>query len=501
MIRRARALTMFVALLLVAGVRSAMAADPWLQVNSLHFSVVSNAGEKRAREVAWQFEQIRAAITAIWPWVKGDLDRPVLVVAAKDENTMKLLVPQYWEERGRVRPSSVLVTGPDRHYIALRADARAEDTNAINPYFASYWSYSALLLEASFERDLPLWLRDGLAGVLSNTIVRDNEIRLGMAPPWYVETMATASRLRLSQLLTTDDTSPYYRNPATRDYFDAQTWAVLHYLLFGAPDLGAKLDATIRAVMAGTPSLDAFQRSFGPLEPIENAYMQHVRKPLIPYTRLKTETRIDAKAFTSRPLPEADALTSRAALHAVMGRAADARALIAEARRGGDPAGAHEAEALLAAVDGSADGMRAAMAKAEQLGSTNFFTYYRLALADLPQEPGAAELTVAERRLRKAVELNPFHSGAHAMLAVVLSIGPAEEGRARALPVAQKALALNPRDFFTRTATARAFWNAGQRDVATAQARAAVTLATNDDERKQAQEMVTAFVKEAAAPR
>src|SRR5687767_9287530 len=104
MIRRACTLTIFVALLLVAGVRSAVAADPWVQVNSLHFAVVSNAGEKRAREVAWQFEQIRAAITAIWPWVKGDLDRPVLVVAAKDENTMKLLVPQYWEERGGVRP-------------------------------------------------------------------------------------------------------------------------------------------------------------------------------------------------------------------------------------------------------------------------------------------------------------------------------------------------------------------------------------------------------------
>src|SRR5688572_29347740 len=189
MIRRVPALTIFVIVLSMAGTRTAGAADTWVQVNSLHFSVVSNASEKRAREVAWQFEQIRAAITAIWPWVKGALDRPVLVVAAKDENTMKLLVPQYWEERGGVRPGSVLVSGPDRHYIALRADARPEDTNAINPYFASYWSYSALLLEASFERDLPLWLRDGLAGVLSNTIFRENEIPLGMAPPWYVQTM------------------------------------------------------------------------------------------------------------------------------------------------------------------------------------------------------------------------------------------------------------------------------------------------------------------------
>src|SRR5688572_781261 len=501
MIRRVPALTIFVIVLSMAGTRTAGAADTWVQVNSLHFSVVSNASEKRAREVAWQFEQIRAAMSAIWPWVKGDLDRPVLVVAAKDENTMKLLVPEYWEKKSSgLHPSSVLVTGLDRHYIALQADARAEDTNAINPYYGAYWSYSALLLDASFERDLPLWLRDGLAGLLSNTIVRENEIRLGMAPPWYVQTIATESRLRLSQLLTIDADAGYYRNPATRDQFDAQTWALLHYLMFGAPDLPGKLDVMIKAVMAGTLSLDAFQRAFGSLEPIENAYMQHVRKPLIPYSRLKTETRIDAKAFTSRSVPEVDALLSRAALHAVMRRPADAMALVAAARRGGDPAAAHEVEGVLAAVDGDAAAMRSAMAKAEQLASTNFYAYYQLGLGDLGDQPAATEVASAERRLRKAVELNPFHSGAHAALAIALSLGT-EEGRVRAVPVAHKALALAPRDFFTRMASARALWNAGQRDVATAQARAAITLAGDDDDRRQAQEMLNAFLKEAVAVR
>jgi tetratricopeptide (TPR) repeat protein len=494
MVRR----TIVAAVLLLCAPRMTSAADAWVQVTSLHFTVVSNAGDKRAREVAWQFEQIRAAMKAIWPWVKGDLDRPVLVVAAKDENTMKLLVPEYWEKGSSgLHPSSVLATGLDRHYIALQADARADDTDAINPYYGAYWSYTALILDASFERDLPLWLRDGLAGVMSNTIVREKEIRLGMAPPWYVRTMATESRLRLQQLLTMDDRAAYYRNPATRDHFDAQTWALTHYLLFGAPDLSGRLDGVIKAVMAGTPSLDAFQQAFGPLEAMEAAYLQHVRKQLIPYSRLKTETLIEAKAFGSRPLPEADALMSRAALHAVTRRSVEAKALIAEARRGGDPAAAYEVEGVLAAVDGGAPAMRAALAKAEERGSTNFYTYYQLGLGALGNEPNASDVASAERRLRKAVELNPFHPGAHAGLAIALSLG---SDPSRAIPVAQKALSLAPRDFFTRVASARAFWNAGQRDVATAQARAAVGLATDDGDRRQAREMLDAFLK-AAAPR
>lgn len=486
---------------LLCTARATSAADAWVQVTSPHFTVVSNAGDKRAREVAWQFEQIRAAMLAIWPWMRGDLDRPVRVVAARDENTMKLLAPQYWEKGASTHPDSVFVTGPDRHYIALRGDAKAQDTDAINPYYASYWSYSAMLLDESFDSGLPLWLRDGLAGVLSNTIVRENEIRFGMPPPWYVRTLANESRLRLPELFTTQATSNYYRNGATRELFDAQTWGLLHYLLFD-PEMGrsGKLDAVIQAVAKGTPSGDAFRQAFGELEPIEAAYMQHVRKQLMPYSRLKTETKIAASSFSSRPLTDADAANSRAALHAVLGRPAEARAEIAEARKSRESAEGYEVEAMLADRDSDNAALKAALVKAEQLGTTNFYTLYRLASIELPQNPDAAASAVAEGRLRKAVELNAFHPGAHAMLANVLATGPAEK-RSQAIPVAQKAVVLGPRDPFAHSALALALWNVGERDAAIGRARAAVSVAQTDGARRQAQQLLDFFQKNAAAPR
>lgn len=479
--------------------RLALAADTWVQVASPKFTVISNAGEKRGREVAWQFEQIRAAMLAIWPWMKGELDRPVLVVAAKDENTMKVLTPQYWEKGGRgTHPDSVFVSAPDRHYIALRADARAEDTNAINPYYASYWSYASLLLDASFEGDLPLWLRDGLAGVLSNTIVREGEIRFGMAPPWYIRTVTTQSRLRLAQLFATDRNSNYYRDPATRDQFDAQTWALLHYLLFDA-DMGksGKLDVAIRAIAKGTPSTDAMRQAYGDFEPIEGAYMLHVRKDLLPYSRLKTETKIASSAFSSRALPDSEAANARAALLAAMNRPIEARALVLDARKGGEAAAGYEVEAMLAARDNNNDALKAALVKAEQLGTTNFFTLYRLALLELPQTDDAAASAVAEGRLRKAVELNAYHPGAHAVLANLLASGPAEK-RSQAVAMAQKAVLLAPRDAFANSALARSLWSAGQRDAAIARARLAVSVAQSDGERQQAQQLLDFFAKNAA---
>ena len=501
MLLRMPALTVVVVLMALACAGPASAADTWVQVSSPNFRVVSNASEKRSREVAWQFEQIRAAMLALWPWMQGNLDRPVLVVAAKDENTMKQLVPQYWEKGGRIHPDSVFVASPDRHYIALRADARAEDTDAINPFYASYWSYSGLLLDASFDRDLPLWLRDGLAGVLSNTIVRENEIRFGMAPPWYLRTINSASRLRLAQLFTTTRNDTYYRNPATRDQFDAQSWAVLHYLLFD-PEMGksGKLDAVIRAVSGGTPSADAAREAFGEFEALEGAYMRHVQKPIMPYSRLRTETKVAQGAFTSRALSDAESANTRAALHAVMGRPVEARALIAEGRKGGEAAAGYEVEALLADRDDNAAALKAALLKAEQLGSVNFYALYRLALLEVPQNDDPAASAVAETRLRKVIELNALHVGAHATLANVLASGSADK-RAQAVTVGQQAVKLAPRDAFARGALARSLWNAGQRDAAIGHARVAVTLAETDRERQPFQQMLDFFVKNAAAPR
>jgi len=74
-----------VALVTLLGSLNALAADDrWIEVKSPHFTVVSNGSDKTARNVAWQLEQIRAAIQAGWPWARVQLDRPVTVVAAKD---------------------------------------------------------------------------------------------------------------------------------------------------------------------------------------------------------------------------------------------------------------------------------------------------------------------------------------------------------------------------------------------------------------------------------
>jgi len=78
------------------------AADrPWIEVKSANFTVVSDAGEKSARTVLWELEQVRSAVKTIWSWAQVDVDRPILVLAPRDETGMRVLAPSIGNKRTR----------------------------------------------------------------------------------------------------------------------------------------------------------------------------------------------------------------------------------------------------------------------------------------------------------------------------------------------------------------------------------------------------------------
>lgn len=473
---------------------ASQAADAWIEIKSPNFIILSNTSDRRARDVAWQLEQIRAALLAGWPWARTRLDRPVHVIAAKDEATMKALAPQYWEQRGSIRPDSVSVTAADRHYIALRADVTGDNQANVNPYFSSYWMYSSLALNAAFDRELPLWLRHGLAGVLANSIVRDNEIRFGHSVPWFHQSITQEGRLRLTELFAIDRSSPYYTGRATRELFDAQSWGVVHYMLFGdAESKVDRLNAITTLLLNGTPSVDAVTKVYGSLETLELGYIKYLQKPLFPYARLKAETRIVAKDFASRTVGDPEAAAARAGFHAAMGRPVEARALVAEARKATTPlASSFEVEGVLLDREGKAEDARTAYARAEELNSANFYTHLRLANLTLRGTPDAAAWLAAEKRLRRAVESNDAHAPSLAFLADVL-VEQRQPGPA--LEAAGKAVKLEPQDSYSRLALARALWANSRQADAMGHARAAMSLSQTEQERTRAQALIDFFGK------
>lgn len=371
-----------VGLVVLTTMRAADAAGrTWIEAKSPHFAVISDTGERTTRSIAWQFEQVRTAIAAFWSWANVELDRPLVVIAVGDEAGMKALAPQFWEQRGDLRPASVFVTGPDRHYIALRTDVKAADHVGINPYVVAYWSYVDLIINAAIKRELPLWFSRGLASVMSNTIVRESRLDVGQPIPWHLRRLQSGGRLKLADLVKVDRTSPWYTDATRLDTFDAECWAFVHYLMFG--DEGAhrqQFDRFLALIVAGNPPASALEGAFGNVDSMEGAFFTYIGRQIFQFLRVNLDTSLKPDSFVTRTLSNTDALVTRAAFHTAMRRPAEARAAIEDVRKldANSPA-SYDVEGMLLDIDGKQEDARAAYGKAVQLGSTQFYTHYRLA--------------------------------------------------------------------------------------------------------------------------
>jgi len=462
-------------------------------MQSPHFKAVSNCGEGSTRSVLWQFEQIRSAMAALWPWLKTDLPKPILAIGAKDEATMRLLAPEYWERRGSIRPVSVWVTAADQHYMLIRTDLRGDDTAVQNPYTSAYFSYASLILNSSFDRDLPLWFSLGLAGVVSNTIVRDNSVLLGPPIAQHLETLRTESRLPLKQLISVTRTSAEYRQANNRHRLDAEAWAFVHFLMFG--DQGKHQSAINRfsnLVANGKDAEIAFNEAIGRVEDLEFAFISYVNGRIYSYQQAKVDAGVARQKFESRPLTPADAAASRAAFHVAMNRPTEARALIDVARKT-DPNNvpAFVSEGLLLDRTDKDNEAQAAFAKAAEMGTSNADAHYRAATLKWTAGPAPdpQTLTQMETGLARAVALNASFASAYARLAEVraaLGRSPAE-----IMPVVARAVQLEPSSPWYRLTEARMLWHFHNVTDARRAAEIALRLADTDQERAEAQRLLS----------
>lgn len=468
---------------------SGAAERTWVEVTSPNFAVISDAGDKRAARAAWQFEQVRAVLQRLWPWARIATGKPTVIFAARDENTMKTLAPQYWEARGGIRPGSVSVGGPDRHYVAIRADVAEPDSLQANPYFQSYWSYVYLTLAASFERELPLWLGRGLSDLFANTIVREKDVQLGRVIPWHLETLREGSRLRLTTILAADRRSRQALHADESRLFDASAWALVHYMAFGENGANLpKLNRLLEIVTKGGDVNASLTEVYGPLDRLDEAVHTYVGRTLYMYKLLGIDVNVTEAGFKRRALSAAESAGARAAFHAVMKRPVEARKLAQEAMRADAALSTpYEVEGLLCDQEEQKEPARAAYSKAVELGSANFYAYYRHAQLLWNSTLDTAALEQIAKSLDKTIALNSNWAGGYTYLADVrIDLGDAEG----ALGLARRAVALEPGESYHHATVARALGRLSKAGEAVKEAEKALALAKTPGERQRAEELL-----------
>ena len=430
------------ALLLLAAPAPANADDAkevWVEVRSPHFVVSSNGGEKQARHVAQQFEEIRGVFQSAFSKLRVDPGKPILILAAKNENTMKALLPEYWEQKGHVHPAGIYISGEEKHYVALRLDSEEE-----NPFHTLYHEYTHALIHLNFS-GLPPWLDEGLAEFYGNTVINGKDIQTGKIDKSHLYLLQQSKLIPVEVLLQVDHRSPYYNEQNRASVFYAESWALVHFLMLDPEARKQKLlTHFLEAWQKSGNQVEAAKQSFGDLTKFGKQIEAYARQRSFYLANIKSSVQVDEKSYASRVLPPAESLALRGDFYLHTNRTAEAKAAL-EAAVKEDPklAAAHENLGTYYFHQHDIEDAAKELERATELDSKSSLTYYYSAMLNLQQARAMPDAwPKAEASLEKAIALNPSFAPAYASLATLYSLR--KEDQEKALSAARRATELEP---------------------------------------------------------
>jgi len=476
-----------VILLVLAAGRLLFATKPqaWIELRSPNFIVVTNANEKQARRVAHQFEMVRAVLRD-YLGIKGSAsDQPVIIIAAKDEDTLKTLLPEYWAKAGSMHPAGVYLRGPEKNYIGLRLDLSMNEA-AYDPYEVVYHEYVHHLTRRLISV-MPLWLSEGLAEFFGNIRIEGKSAYVGAPSASRLAVLRQTPPLRLSTLFEVDASSPYYHEENKASIFYAESWALTHYLM--ARDWREKthrVNDLIALLRQNIPQAEAVRRTIGDPEALEGALNQYIRNFAFVAARLDAPE-IDESDFESHPLSDAESLAVRADFMAHDRHYAEAQTMLEESLKL-DPklAEACESMGFLYLQQGKTAEAGKWYSEAVALNpksySANFYYATNLLRGKLDNDSAAH----AESSLRAALTINPDFAPAYDslayLLATALPVGRPDEAYTMVL----HAVELEPGNISYRFRAVQVLERLGRADDAVRAATLAVAMARTPQEQAQA---------------
>ena len=489
-VRRFLAAVSCLLLLLSPVCRPAAAAskDTWIEIRSPNFTVISNAGEKEARKIADQFERFREVFHSTFPQLRVDLGKPLVIFAVKNEDSLKLLLPGYWEVKGRAHPAGIYTPGEERHFVAVRTNMEGD-----NPYEIVYHEYTHAIMNLNF-RGMPIWLGEGLAEFYGNSTIREKDVEIGKVAPYHLRVLRESHLIPVETLLMADAQSPYYNEQNRVSVFYAESWAIVHYLLVDPEARKRQYLLTFLTEWdASGNQLEAAQKAFGDLKKFSQAMEAYARQQTFYFGKVNTSIHGDPKSYSSRVLPPAEVDAERALFYVHTQRPKEAMTAVDEALQA-DPnlPLAHEAQGLLAYSQQDYAAAEKAFQCAIELHTTDYFPYYFAAESQMRSGlPSGEHATKLIALLEKTIEMNPQFAPAYAALSSVYSVNPV--AREKAFATGRKAIELEPGNLAFATSYGYGLLNAGKTADAKVLAARIQAAATTPSERANAEQFSQAI--------
>ena len=419
--------------------RASRAAHNWIKVRSAHFTVVTNANEKEGRKIASQFELFRATFHSAFPTLRVDQGPPIIILAAKNQNTMKEFLPEEYQTRGHIHHAGMYQGGVDRHYVILSLDAEGD-----NPYHTLYHEYTHALLHLNFT-NLPLWFDEGMAEYLGNATIGDKDVRIGKIPEYHLQVLQSNRLIPVDTLLTVGQDSPYYNENNQASVFYAESWALVHYMMMD-PDARKQqlLPHFLQAWTNSGDALTAAHQTFGDLKRFEQVIERYARQQSFYVGVLKPPLDSADKMDEVKPVSEAEVLAYRADFYVHHNRTEAAAPLLAQAlQMEPNSPFIHECQGIYEYRHGDLAAAEKEMREAIRLGADDFSAFYYEGMLIARQGITTdADKQEAADALNKSIQLNPEFAPAYSALAAADQFSP--DKQTQAINAAVQAVKLDP---------------------------------------------------------
>ncbi|HYJ45766.1 MAG TPA: tetratricopeptide repeat protein [Pyrinomonadaceae bacterium] len=435
--------------LLPQGPARALEKEGWTKVQSKNFLLIGNAAEREMRDVAARLEQFRATFLRLLPVEHFDSSTPVTVMVFKTDESYRPFEPLYQGQPAGV--AGFFQSNQDVDYITLSVDRK----HVRSPFALAFHEYVHLLVRNSF-RSAPLWFNEGLAEYYSTFEISSDKRRvtLGKAIDSRAQALRPGAFIPLEKLLSLDSSSEFYFEPAKRNLFYAESWALVHYLLSGTRRAG--LSNYLELLGKGVSVEDAFRQAFQQgFEEIEGELRQYINSGKYSEQFVTFDRGLEFDAFVkSSALTEAEAQFYLGDLLLHTNRLDEAEAYLQKAVEL-DPglATAHASLAVLRMRQNRFDDAMQQLKLASQSDSDNYLVHYYHAYVLSREGAGsdasadgyynAEQAALMRAELRKAIELAPNFAEAYRLLAYINLVR--EEQLEESVVLLKRAIELSPR--------------------------------------------------------
>jgi tetratricopeptide (TPR) repeat protein len=420
--------------------RAAFAGEPeWIETTSPHFSVVTDAGERRGREVATRFEQMRAVYASLMTKANVNIPVPLQIVAFRNTKELRQVSP-LWNGKP-VQLAGLFQGGKDRCYIML-------DMSVDNPWNVVFHEYAHQLMNGTLTDEVDPWFEEGFAEYFSSIEVDSHQARVGKIPPMTYQILQHEGLMKITDLFRVQhNSSTYNESGDRRTVFYSESSMVVHFLFDHGmiPKLATYFDLKLGKKV---PVEEAIQQSFGmSAGDFEKEIRRYLASGEFKYYYMKTPAEIETTGYTTKPLSSQNAAAVMADIHLhTRDYHEKAMAEFDEILKS-DPNNAAACRGMGYAYLEKRDFEEAGeyFRRAAKLDSKDARVHYYSGLLSNMKgsQASQSDLEFVTTELKTAIELDPNFADAHMQLAFAQA---RSDDIAGALVSARKAISLSPRN-------------------------------------------------------